>query len=467
MKKIISSLILVVTLSFANNYNKALELFEKKDYKKSFKFFQQASKEGNNNALFSLGYMHYYGYGTKKDYKEALKWFLKAAQNKITKSYEYLGYMYGNGQGVKTNYKKAVYYYELGVQNNDAGSMCDLSEYYIKGLGVQKNYFKALELVKRGHALKGSYCKKVWDKYNLASKKEKSQLNYNTEKKLCKQNFNIDPSLAIEHCEYAIQLLTSDNSSRLFLAMSYFRLGHLEESLKEYNYLENELLGNIDMVGVYTQKGNILAQQHKNDEALKYYNKALEKSDKKSLKIFEAIIYNGIGTIETQNDNCDKALKYLNKALLLTNNKQLKMNIANNIGTTYLHKEQYKDSIEYLKLSLKMCNEINDYIQKDLISSNLALAYLFNNNLTKAKQISKDSIVGAEKTNNQLALLNSYLVYSAVMEETGNKKESDKYYDKANIIANQIGVSFKDEETKTNLSPLNILKNMIKKVKNY
>jgi len=463
MKKIVSLLVLVVTLSFANSYDKALELFEKKDYNKSFKLLQQANKEGNVNALYSLGYMHYHGFGTKKDYNEALKWFLKASQNKSTKSYEYLGYMYGNGQGVETNDKKAVYYYELGVQNNNAGSMCDLSEYYINGWGVQKNYFKALELVKKGHELGGSYCKKVWDKYNLASKKEKSQLNYNTEKKLCKQNFNMDPSLAIEHCEYAIQLQPSDNNSRFFLAISYFRLGQLEESLKEYNYLENQLLDNITMVGVYTQKGNVLMQQQKNDEALEYYNKALEKSDKKSLKIFEATIYNGIGMVEKQRENYDKALKYLNKSLLLTSNRQLKMNIANNIGVTYLNKEKYKDSIESLKLSLNMCNEINDYIQKDLISSNLALAYLFSNNLEKAKQVAKDSIVGAEKTNNQLALFNSYLVYSAVMEEVGNKKESDKYYDKANVIGNQIGMSFEDEQTKTNLSPLNILKNMFNK----
>jgi len=80
-------------------------------------------------------------------------------------------------------------------------------------------------------------------------------------------------------------------------------------------------------------------------------------------------------------------------------------------------------------------------------------------------QLSKESITGAEKTNNQMALFNSYLVYSAVLEELGQKKESDKYLNKANTIGKQIGISFEDEETKTSLSPLTILKNMLKKSK--
>ncbi len=465
MKKIVSLLILLVTLSFANSYDKALELFDKKEYNESFKLLIQAKDEGNIDSLYTLGYMYYYGYGTKKDYSEALKYFLKASKKGSIKSFEYLGYMYGNGQGTNVSNKKAIYYYELGVQNNGSGSMCDLSEYYIKGWGVEKNYFKAIELVKKGHELGNSNCKKIWEKYNLSSKKEKNQLNYNNEKKQCKKSFNINPNKAIEHCEYSIQLEPNDNNSRFFLAIAYFRLGLLEDALKEYNYLEKQLLNDITMIGVYTQKGNVLMQQQQNHEAFNYFNKALQLSNKKSITIFEATIYNGMGSVELQRENYKKALKYLNKALLLTSNKQLKMNIASNIGVTYLKQEQYKDSIDSLKLSLKLCAEVNDYIQKDLISSNLAMAYLFDNNQEKAKQLSKESITGAEKTNNQMALFNSYLVYSAVLEEIGQKKESDKYFDKANAIGNLIGISFEDEETKTSLSPLTILKNMFKKSK--
>ena len=429
MKRVVSLLTLLATLSFANSYDKAIELFDKKEYKKSLTLLEQANNEGNINSLYALGYMYYYGYGTKKDYTKAIKWFLKASKKDSVKSFEYLGYMYGNGQGVDINDKKAIYYYELGVKDNGSGSMCDLSEYYIKGWGVQKNYFKAIELVKKGHELGNSNCKKIWEKYNLSSKKEKNQLNYNSEKKQCKKSFNINPNKAIEHCEYSIQLKPNDNNSRFYLAIAYFRLGLLKDSLREYNYLEKQLLNDTTTIGVYTQKANVLIQQQKNDEALNYFNKALELSNKKSITILEATIYNGIGGVKLQNENYKEALIYLNKALLLTNNKQLKMNIASNIGVTYLRQEEYKDSIDSLKLSLKLCAEVNDYIQKDLISSNLAMAYLFDNNLKKAKQLSKESIAGAEKTNNQMALCNSYLVYSAVLEELGQKKESDKYFD--------------------------------------
>ena len=465
MKKIMSLLLVLSVFVYANSYDEALKEFNKKNYTKALQLLHKAEKNGNKSAFYSLGYMYYYGYGTKKDYTEALKWFLKASKKGSIKSFEYLGYMYGSGQGVDVNDKKAVYYYKQGVKNNDSGSMCDLSEYYIKGWGVQKNYFKAIELVKKGYKLGNSNCKKIWDKYNLSSKKEKYQLNYNDEKRQCKKYFIINPNQAIEHCEYSIQLKPNDNNSRFYLAIAYFRLGLLEDSLRECNYLEKQLLNDTTMIGVYTQKGSILAQQQKNNEALNYLNKALQLSNKKSITIFEASIYNSIGSVELQNENYKKALKYLNKALLLTSNKQLKIDIASNIGVTYLRQEQFKDSINSLKLSLKLCDEVNDYIQKDLISSNLAMAYLFDSNLEKAKQLAKESITGAEKTNNQMALFNSYLVYSAVLKELGQKKESDEYFDKANAIGNQIGISFEDEETKTSLSPLTILKNMFKKSK--
>lgn len=465
MNKIIILILLIVTLSFANSYDKALKAFEKKEYKQSFKLFKQAQKEGNDNALYSLAYMFYYGYGTKQDYQQALLWFLKASEHGSTSAYGYLGYMYGHGQGIKENNKKAVYYYKLGVKYNDADSMCDLSEYYINGWGVQKNYFKALELVKKGYQLKGSYCKKVWNKYDLASKKERNQLNYNTEKKLCMQNFNINPNKAIEHCEYAVQLQPNDNKSRYFLAFAYFRIGQLKEALKEYNYLENQLLDNFTLIAIYAQKGNVLAELQKNNEALKYYNKALSLSNKKSIKMYNPTIYNGIGMVKEQQGNYNEALKYLNKSLLLTNNKQLKMSITNNIGICYLNEIQYVDAINMFKLSVALCDEIHDYIQKDVINSNLAIAYLFNNNFKEAKKLSIESVNGATKTNNLSALLNSYLVYSAVLEKEGQKEESDKYFKKANIIANQIGISLKNKETQMNLSPLNILKNMFKKLK--
>ncbi|MEA2017510.1 MAG: tetratricopeptide repeat protein [Campylobacterota bacterium] len=463
MKKVISLLVLLTTLSFGNSYDKALELFDKKEYKESLRLLKQANNEGNIDSLYTLGYMYYYGYGTKKDYSEAIKWFLKASKKGSVKSFEYLGYIYGNGQGVNVNDKKAIYYYELGIKDNGSGSMCDLSEYYIKGWGVQKNYFKAIELVKKGHELGNSNCKKIWEKYNLSSKKEKNQLNYNTEKKLCKKNMNINPNIAIEHCEYSVQMMPTDNNSRLYLGLSYFNLGRFKEALKEYDFLEEQLLKDITKAVVFLQKGNILVAQNRNDEALVYFTKSLQLSEEKEYSYFYAQNYNGIGLCNKQNNNNSKALQNFNKALIYATNEGMKMNISNNIALVYLNQEKFTDAIDSLKIALEISGEINNYIQIDLIKSNLAMAYLFNNNIKKAKMLSKESIIGAEKTHNQMALYNSYLVYSAVMEELGNKKESDKYFNKANEIGNELGMSFKDESTDINLSPLSILKNMFKK----
>ena len=115
MKKIVSLLILLVTLSFANSYDKALELFDKKEYNESFKLLIQAKDEGNIDSLYTLGYMYYYGYGTKKDY--SVPDFKKIGEAYGIKSYSVSGI---------DEIEKVI---KTCLQNND----CELIDIHIEG----------------------------------------------------------------------------------------------------------------------------------------------------------------------------------------------------------------------------------------------------------------------------------------------------------------------------------------------
>ena len=45
------------------------------------KYYQEAAKQGDNLAIYYIGYFYYYGHGVEQDTKEGIKWMHKAADN--------------------------------------------------------------------------------------------------------------------------------------------------------------------------------------------------------------------------------------------------------------------------------------------------------------------------------------------------------------------------------------------------
>lgn len=467
IKKSLVGFILFSVMIFANDYEDALKYFKQKEYEKSLKSLNEAYNNNDKRALYSLGYMYYFGYGTDQNYTKSMDLFLQASKEGSSKSYKYLGLMYGNGQGVSVDDQKAVYYYQIGVDKQEPDCMCDLAEYYINGWGVHKNYFEAIELVKKGHELGGQYCKKVWDKYQLASKKEKNQLDYQTERKACEINVLTSPDIAMEHCEYAIQLVPSDHDTRVFLATAYYRMGKYIDVLKELDFLEDQLLDNTTKLAVFTQKANTLNAQQKYTLAEEYFKKSVKLletiKDKKTVKIFKANINNGLGLIYMANEQYNKAMQFFQKALINTEFKAMKRLIINNMALVQINQENYKDAVESLNSAMELSYEIDDHIELALIASNLAYSYLMDGQLKKAKKISMDAIRGAENSKVKSTLFNAYFVYSAVMEKEGNKKEADIYFDEAVTLASEMGITFEEEKKESDYSALKILKSLFKK----
>lgn len=90
-----------------------------KDACKAREWFEKAAGQGQNEAMFWLGYMYYYGCSVNEDKQEAAKWYEKAAEyyekaadQDMEEAQLKLGFMHENGYGVEQNYQKAKECYE-------------------------------------------------------------------------------------------------------------------------------------------------------------------------------------------------------------------------------------------------------------------------------------------------------------------------------------------------------------------
>lgn len=98
------------------------------DYKKAFKYFSAAAKEGIVEFIYKLSDMYRKGHGTRKDTGKAIK-MLREVYREQKASYDdgyygckladialRLGYCYRDGDGVRKNQKKAREYFDLAKE---------------------------------------------------------------------------------------------------------------------------------------------------------------------------------------------------------------------------------------------------------------------------------------------------------------------------------------------------------------
>lgn len=130
------------------------------------------AEQGNADAQYNLGKMHYYGQGVSQDNEQALAWYLKAAEqsnanaqfnlavmleNKqdekqavswYTKAAEQghlyaqvnLGSLYSNSHGKLQDYAQAIKWYTKAAEQGDVKAQSNLGLMSVYGLGTAKNY---------------------------------------------------------------------------------------------------------------------------------------------------------------------------------------------------------------------------------------------------------------------------------------------------------------------------------------
>lgn len=112
---------------------------KKENYTEAVKWFKQASKQGNAEALVIMAGLYEQGIGVKKNPKLAIKSYLQAAKNGSTIAQTSLGLIYLNGDGVEKNIKKAKALFYKATKQGDVHAKFYLGKIFLD----EENYKKA------------------------------------------------------------------------------------------------------------------------------------------------------------------------------------------------------------------------------------------------------------------------------------------------------------------------------------
>ena len=106
--------------------------------------YMKEANNGNTEAYYWIGTMHYYGHGTTQDYTQAIDWFLKAAtehgENGDPEAMALLGDINYNGFGLDKNIKNALEYYSQAANLGHGQSGYVAGNLYAQGAeGIDAN----------------------------------------------------------------------------------------------------------------------------------------------------------------------------------------------------------------------------------------------------------------------------------------------------------------------------------------
>lgn len=106
-----------------------------KDYTSAYKYFLEAARLGNSNAIYNVGFCCFNGYGVAKNYKTALNLLSKFANgnSRLATNAAYLcGLMLNDGgYGIEANKGAAAAYYEKAGEKGYSWAMFMLGRLYM------------------------------------------------------------------------------------------------------------------------------------------------------------------------------------------------------------------------------------------------------------------------------------------------------------------------------------------------
>lgn len=113
----------------------------------SFAWLTKAAQNGHRASEYILGIKYLHGEGVKIDRQQAFNWFQKAAQQGDAAAQFNTGLMYEQGTGVAQDIKLAIEWYNKAADQGEAGAQFNLGNKYLFGSGISLNTVKGVELI--------------------------------------------------------------------------------------------------------------------------------------------------------------------------------------------------------------------------------------------------------------------------------------------------------------------------------
>jgi serine phosphatase RsbU (regulator of sigma subunit) len=236
-----------------------------------------------------------------------------------------------------------------------------------------------------------------------------------------------------------------------------FRNGEVMANSAYFNYYRN--LGNFDKCIEYADKNLKIAQElkdpqkeanaynifgiiygsglNRNDRAIEYFKKALNKRLSAGIKTGLETLYNNIAdAYNSLNKNLDSALYYVDKAIELVEKDAIKdMAKKRSLATFYSTKgeiystlKEWAKSVHFLNLALSLHEQTNDFSTHSYIYNYLGGIYEAKNKPDSAMQMYQESLAMFEKTKIKRDILKTYEGLARVLEKKNQPAEALKYY---------------------------------------
>ena len=115
-----AAVLLATTHGAIAGSEEGLAAYEKGDYLAALRAWRPLAEQGDADAQFNLGFMHYSGQGTPRDYARALKWYRAAAEQGDSDAQFNLRNMYRDGEGTWRDDQEAIKWFRAAAEQGDA-----------------------------------------------------------------------------------------------------------------------------------------------------------------------------------------------------------------------------------------------------------------------------------------------------------------------------------------------------------
>ena len=146
----------------ANDYYKALELFNKKMIEQAIIHFKKVAADENHekrsDAMFNIALIYDNGFGIQTDKTRALYYYESASELSNKYALFNLGWMYYNGENVNKDVFKAFELYKMSSDFGHPRAMYNLANMHFTGTGTVKDLKMAYKLFLKSkmHGIKES-----------------------------------------------------------------------------------------------------------------------------------------------------------------------------------------------------------------------------------------------------------------------------------------------------------------------
>ena len=164
-----------------------------------------------------------------------------------------------------------------------------------------------------------------------------------------------------------------------------FRMGNFMDKLDTAMSYAEQALSISEKIGwskgkveAYGNKGKVLKNKNKHEEAIAYYLKAADIAKAKSEKGWTASSLYSVGQIYYDQSDYSMALTYFLQALRLNEETNNQTRIANNltfIGKVYAEIEDFENSLNYHHQALKIFEQLNNKIWASINLGDIAAIY--------------------------------------------------------------------------------------------